>query len=63
MALTGADLPNAIWHKSSYSGSNAECVEVSHAPDLVAVRDSKHPAGGVLPLTPTTFAAFLNTLR
>lgn len=36
----------AEWHKSSYSGGNDACVEV--ASTLVAVRDSKNPAGPVL---------------
>jgi hypothetical protein len=34
------------WRKSSYSGGNDECVEV--ASTLVAVRDSKNPAGPIL---------------
>lgn len=36
------------WRKSSYSGANGgDCVEVadSVAPDHIAVRDSKEPAG------------------
>ncbi|MFC5287461.1 DUF397 domain-containing protein [Actinokineospora guangxiensis] len=41
--------PLAIhWRKSSFSGTNADCVEVAHAPKLAAVRDSKNPAGPVL---------------
>jgi hypothetical protein len=34
------------WRKSSYSGNEANCVELN--PSLDAVRDSKNPAGPVL---------------
>ena len=33
------------WRKSSYSGSEANCVELAHAG---AIRDSKNPGGGHL---------------
>lgn len=48
------------WRKSSYSaGDGADCVEVAFGPDLVALRDSKHPDGGQLTLTPAAFRALL----
>jgi hypothetical protein len=38
------DLSHAIWHKSTYSGQNGNCVEVARVlPGLVAIRDSKDP--------------------
>ncbi|MFH9573789.1 DUF397 domain-containing protein [Streptomyces sp. NPDC017230] len=49
------------WIKSSYSTSSGpDCVEVA-TPDKghVLVRDSKHPNGPRLALTPTTWAHFL----
>lgn len=36
------------WRTSSYSSNGTDCVEVSH--DLIAVRDSKNPAGRPLPV-------------
>ncbi|WP_433265471.1 DUF397 domain-containing protein [Actinosynnema sp. CS-041913] len=36
------------WRKSSYSSSQANCVEVRHHDKSVAVRDSKNPDGPVL---------------
>lgn len=48
------------WRKSSYSTSGGEeCVEVAFASETVAVRDSKHPDGGQLALTPAAFRALL----
>ncbi|MFE2937496.1 DUF397 domain-containing protein [Streptomyces sp. NPDC059255] len=54
-------MPAFEFTKSSYSGGNAgqECVEVAlNVPTVVAVRDSKDPAGPVLHLTPAAWAAF-----
>lgn len=31
------------WHKSSFSGSNTNCVEIAATPDQILVRDSKSP--------------------
>ncbi|MCG5214678.1 DUF397 domain-containing protein [Streptosporangium sp. KLBMP 9127] len=54
-------LEGAIWHKAKASGGNGgECVEVArNLPGVVAVRDSKNPAGPVLQFTPGEWAAFL----
>ncbi|AXG79827.1 DUF397 domain-containing protein [Streptomyces paludis] len=49
--------------KSSHSIGNGECVEVAtNAPDAVAIRDSKHPTGPILRLTPTTWTTFRNAV-
>lgn len=45
---------NITWRKSSYSGSNANCVELSARG---AVRDSKNPEGPVLTVDITTLVA------
>jgi hypothetical protein len=37
-------MSDRVWRKSSYSGSNANCVELAAG----AVRDSKNPDGPVL---------------
>lgn len=46
------DLTGAVWRKSSRSdGNGGACVEVArNLPGIVAVRDSKDPAGNVEPL-------------
>jgi hypothetical protein len=60
------DLTRAVWRKSSYSsGNGGNCVEIAaNLQGVVAVRDSKHPDGPVLTLTPAewrTFAARVKT--
>lgn len=47
--MINPDLSRARWVKSSYSnGSSGNCVEVARSATVVAVRDSKNPAGPVL---------------
>ena len=54
------DLTGAIWHKSTRSGANGDCVEVAdNLPGVVAVRDSKNPASPALQFTPSEWAAFV----
>lgn len=49
----------ATWRKSSYSGSDGNCVEVGRG---VGVRDSKSPAVE-LPLTTRQWDALLNLVK
>lgn len=59
-------MPTYEFVKSSHSGGNAgqECVEVArNLPTTVAVRDTKHPGGPVLHLTPGAWRPFLRSLH
>ncbi|MFC8174808.1 DUF397 domain-containing protein [Streptomyces sp. NPDC057235] len=47
-----------IWHKSTYSGNNDNCVEVADNLPLVRVRDTKDHAAGELTATPAAWSAF-----
>ncbi|MGC5009649.1 DUF397 domain-containing protein [Streptosporangium sp. DT93] len=60
-----SDLNGAAWRKSSYSGGSSDnCVEVAtNLPGLIAVRDSKDPAGPMLTFSPTTWNTFLTGIR
>ncbi|MFF2119302.1 DUF397 domain-containing protein [Kitasatospora xanthocidica] len=43
--LYSVPLDNVLWHKSSYTANNGNCVELATVPGLpaVAIRDSKNP--------------------
>ncbi|MFF3869481.1 DUF397 domain-containing protein [Micromonospora sp. NPDC001898] len=55
------DLTGARWRTSTRSSSNGgACVEVAdNLPGVVAVRDSKDPAGPALTFAPVTWRAFV----
>ena len=50
------------WYKSSYSSdSGGECLEAAHdTTDTIHLRDSKHPTGPHLTLSPTAWSAFVS---
>ncbi|MFD9506284.1 DUF397 domain-containing protein [Streptomyces mirabilis] len=52
------------WFKSSYSNAEGEaCLEIATRPETVHIRDSKNHTGPTLTITPTTWTAFLRTVR
>ena len=58
------DLTNAAWRKSTRSNDTGNCVEVAdNLPGLVAVRDSKDPAGPALAFTPEGWSAFVGGVK
>ncbi|GGP41497.1 DUF397 domain-containing protein [Saccharothrix coeruleofusca] len=52
-------MPDQRWRKSSYSSSNAECVELLVGLGYTAVRDTKNRDAGTLSFSRAAFAAFL----
>ncbi|WP_373291888.1 DUF397 domain-containing protein [Nocardia pneumoniae] len=57
--MTSIDLSGAEWFKSSYSGSQSDCVEVAWLPEgSVGVRDSKNPTGPALVFSHGEWDAF-----
>jgi Domain of unknown function (DUF397) len=60
--MSKADLSRAVWHKSSHSGQDGNCVEVAaNLAGVVAIRDSKDPDGPVLVVTREQWRDFLAT--
>ncbi|MEV4869449.1 DUF397 domain-containing protein [Streptomyces syringium] len=57
--IPAVDLRCALWFKSTYSGTDSNCVEVAHAPGVISVRDSKNPCGPVLVFGSAAWNAFL----
>lgn len=58
------DLSEAIWGKSSRSGSSGgECVEIAQGAQLAGVRDSKNQEGPALTFRPTELVRFLNAVK
>lgn len=57
------DLSRAEWRTSTRSGSSGNCVEVANLPGLVALRDSKDPAGPILIFTPTAWKTFISGVK
>ena len=53
----------AMWRKSSFSNSQAACVEVADLPSGAAVRDSKDPAGAMLTLPSAAWSTFTTAVR
>lgn len=60
--MTASDLTAVRWIKSSYSGNNGSCVEVSAVADRLAARDSKNPAGPVLVVPVESFRSLVRGL-
>lgn len=53
------------WTKSTFSGSNGDCLEVAHGavPAALPVRDSKRPAGPAVVFGDTTWGVFVDAVK
>jgi hypothetical protein len=61
--ITADALEGAVWRKSSFSGTQGNCVEVAmNLPGLVAVRDSKNPDGTKLVVGAEQWLRFVRDL-
>ncbi|MFJ4654383.1 DUF397 domain-containing protein [Nocardia sp. NPDC088792] len=57
--MTSIGPSGAGWFKSSYSGSQGDCLEVAWLPEgTVGVRDSRNPTGPALAFTPDEWESF-----
>jgi hypothetical protein len=57
-------MSNQDWIKSSYSGSQANCIEVKDSKvDRILVRDTKDRSGPMLRFTPDAWRRFAKELK
>lgn len=54
---------SGAWRKSSYSGSQANCVEVGSATGLVRVRDTKDRQGPALTVSADAWRRFIEGMK
>ena len=54
---------DSCWRKSSYSGSEANCVEVGNAAGLVKVRDTKDRQGSALTVSTDAWRRFTTGIK
>ncbi|WP_433345089.1 DUF397 domain-containing protein [Micromonospora sp. CA-111912] len=61
------DLAGAVWRTSSRSNDQGLCVEVADnlvdTAGVVAIRDSKNPAGPALAVSPPGWTAFVDAIQ
>ncbi len=58
--ISAAQLPDAAWRKSRYSGAMGNCVELAHlGGGEIAMRNSRDPRGPALVYTRAEIEAFL----
>jgi hypothetical protein len=50
------------WRKSTFSGSETSCVEITHTLGTIKIRDSKNPASGHLGIPAAAFHRFTRVL-
>ncbi|WP_433145203.1 DUF397 domain-containing protein [Actinomadura nitritigenes] len=61
--VTGAELIDVQWRKSSRSGNGGNCVEVATHDQAHLARDSKDPNGPVLAFDRRTWGSFLDQVK
>lgn len=52
-----------MWRKSSYSGTQTNCVEVAAMPNATAIRDSKRRGGGELRVSRAAWKALVRAVH
>jgi hypothetical protein len=58
------NLARALWRKATRSGGNGNCVEAAfNLNGIVAVRDSKDPAGPAIVVKPAAWSTFAEGVK
>ncbi|MBX6767475.1 MAG: DUF397 domain-containing protein [Actinomadura rubrobrunea] len=53
----------AVWRKSSYSGTQGDCVELARLGAEVGIRDSKNPENGHLAVAPEVMKGLIGRIK
>ncbi|MFI1797824.1 DUF397 domain-containing protein [Streptomyces sp. NPDC020379] len=63
--MTTSSYATAHWFKSSYSTetSGAMCVEVADFTARIGIRDSKHPGGPAITVSPAAWSSFIRDVQ
>jgi hypothetical protein len=61
--VSADELPRAAWRKSSFSGANGNCVELSWFGGQAGVRNSRDPHGPVLVVPTCALVAMVGDQR
>ena len=62
--MLNPDLSRAQWRKSTFSGTDADCIEVADGfPGIVPVRDSKDPYGPALFFSTSAWSEFVSRVK
>lgn len=61
--MTTVNLSRAVWRTSRRSQQNGACVELAPLHEVMAVRDSKDPAGPFLAIPASQWATLLRTIK
>jgi hypothetical protein len=63
--IADASAPGFMWHKSTFSGGQNDCVEAAARalPDALPVRDSKNPSGPAVVFGRAGWSAFVDALK
>ena len=62
--MTDVDLSRAMWHKSSFSSQDGNCVEVArNLPGIVAIQDSKNPNARALVVGREAWGTFIKLVK
>lgn len=62
--MSTSSLPDAIWRKSSHSGTGGDCLEVADGLGRsLPVRDSKMPDGPQLAFAASSWSSFIRAVK
>ena len=56
-------MDSKAWRKSTYSGTNGDCIETASGQGVILVRDTKSRDGGTLAFSAGAWVSFVTSFR